>query len=745
MYWNFFALREDPFGLTPDSRFLYLTDSHSEVLSTLKEGIEAERGFVALVSQPGVGKTTLLHALREQLAEQAVTAFVFQTGLEPLAILRILWKELGLDASQADLVKMHQQFEVGLAKVAAMGKQFVLFIDEAQGLSPAALETIRLFSNFETGRRKMVEIVLAGHPEMEHLLARPGLEHIRQRVSVFCRLQPLNQDESVQYIRHRLNVAGTSGPEIFTEEALQVLASYGKGIPRTLNIYAFQAMMKGSKRSARTLDATLVREAIHQFEGWPLPSSEARQFAAMASPRSASDPEKVRPAREPERDNDFFATEKDPALQELLSKVLEEKRATYADEPLALPDSTPPPFVPSAAPQEPVRIMPGFLASAAAPAPAPDAKLDPKFDSKFDPKGDSKLGPKPVITEIAETVHSLVAAKIAVMPSRETARSPEAAVVTDREKEQQSSVASSVGISRTPQDAMKVSADEKPAKTAAASTPASTRPPNPGAVYAASERYAAPASDKKPMAFVVAALVLISVAVSVWVVAKELRSRRGAATAASARSFPSITSPVPTAQPITQQSAQPAVTTIDASTPKASPPVKAQPVAAVLEKPQRRATTPVPSSASATPSGPEIRTGTAPRIAVATDTPAPALPSTNLGNSAMPNLASALPGPANTSIKLKPFSTPPVPSEQSRPEYPFMARQLRLSGEVVLKVQVNKRGRATSVKVVSGHPVLAAAAQNSVKNFWRFHPAMQNGEAVDGEAEVRVIYRPGGN
>lgn len=731
MYWKFFALREDPFGLTPDSRFLYLTDSHSEVLSALQEGIEAERGFVALVSQPGVGKTTLLHVLREKLADQAVTALVFQTGLEPLAILRTVWRELGLDAAQTDVVKMQQQFEEGLAKVAGMGKQFVLFIDEAQGLSPAALETIRLLSNFETGRKKMVEIVLAGHAEMEQLLARPGLEHIRQRVSVFCRLQPFNQDESMQYIRHRLSVAGASGPAIFTDEALRVLASFGKGIPRTLNIYAFQAMMKGSKRGVRILDATLVREAIHHFEGWPLLAQEARQFAAAVSPRSVSTPEKVRPTRESEQEDEFFAGEKDPALLELLSKVLEEKRAAYADERSVQPDSTPPPFVPSAAPQAPFRIMPGFLASAAAPAPAPDPKLEPNFGPNFDPKLDAKIELKPVITEIAETVHSLVAAKIAVMPSRETAKSTDATSATDQKG--QRSCTTSVGIPRkTAEDTPKVSVDEKPAKTAAAAIPVAPRPPYP--VSAASERQSVDASDKKATTIVVAALVLISLAVSVWVVAKELRSRRAPATAAPTQSSTTIATTIPAAQPITQQLAQPPAVVSDPST--VNPPVKTLP--AVARKPQQLTVASAPSAA-------EIRIGGARRINLATDAPAPSLPATNLGNPSMPNLASALPGPANAPIKLKPFSTSPVPTEQPRPDYPLMAKQLRLAGEVVLKVHVNKRGRATSVQVVSGHPVLAAAAQNSVKNFWRFHPAMENGEPVDGEAEVRVIYRPGGN
>lgn len=268
MDWNFYGLREDPFGLTPDCRYLFLDEPQQEVLATLRESIADNRGFIALVSAPGIGKSTLLFQLMEDLHDVAVTGFVFQTTFQPIDILRLLWKELGLESEQADIVRMHHQFADGLARIAAMGKQFVLIVDEAQNLSPEALETIRLLANFENQRRKMVQIVFAGHPELETLLARPGLEHIKQRVAEFCRLKPFTLEQTRAYVDHRLKVAGHSGKPIFSEDAMAELFDLSKGIPRTINIYAFQAMSKAAKAKTHTISGEILRHAVYQFEGW---------------------------------------------------------------------------------------------------------------------------------------------------------------------------------------------------------------------------------------------------------------------------------------------------------------------------------------------------------------------------------------------------------------------------------------------------------------------------------------------
>ena len=391
MYWKPFGLREDPFALSPDSRFLFLNEANEEVLATLVETIEGQRGLVALTSNPGLGKTTLLFQFMEQIKTSAVVAFVFQTTFEPLDILRLLWRELGIDNTQADLVKMHEQFEQALSRVATMGKQFVLVVDEAQNLTPQALETIRLLANFETARKKMVQIVLAGHPELETLLGRPGLEHVKQRIAAFCRLKPFTAEETTKYVLHRLEAAGNDGKQIFTDDALLALSELSKGIPRTVNIYAFQAMMKASKKKTATIDEFLLRQAVHQFEGWPEPQPVSD---APATPISV-------PKRE-------LTENPDQELKTLLDSMRETltaagfspdgegveappREATVTSVtpmpertlPQSLTASTAPALQPVAAkqPSEKLTVMPAKSGAAAAPAATAPAKATPQKPS----------------------------------------------------------------------------------------------------------------------------------------------------------------------------------------------------------------------------------------------------------------------------------------------------------------------------------------------------------------------------
>src|SRR5689334_16374503 len=161
MYWKHFGLSEDPFSLTADRRFLFLTDAHRDVLATLRETMETERGFAALIGAPGVGKTTLLYELTEQLRESTIPVFVVQAHVELVDILQMLLKELGQEATKVDAASLHQRFAEALKQVAGSGKRFLLVIDEVQALNPAMLETIRLLSNIELGRKKIVEAVFA--------------------------------------------------------------------------------------------------------------------------------------------------------------------------------------------------------------------------------------------------------------------------------------------------------------------------------------------------------------------------------------------------------------------------------------------------------------------------------------------------------------------------------------------------------------------------------------------------------
>ncbi len=208
MFLDFYGLREQPFGVTPDPRFLYLSPAHREALASLYYGVEAERGFLALIAKPGLGKTTLLFHLLEKLRRNARTVFLFQTQCNSREFMRFLLAELGVEGPDQDFVHLHEQFNKMLLAESRAGRRFIVVIDEAQNLDAAVLETVRLLSDFETPQAKLLQIILSGQPELAEKLASPRLAQLRQRVSLLNRLAPLSVEESGRYIQHRLRVAG---------------------------------------------------------------------------------------------------------------------------------------------------------------------------------------------------------------------------------------------------------------------------------------------------------------------------------------------------------------------------------------------------------------------------------------------------------------------------------------------------------------------------------------------------------
>src|SRR6266700_7100636 len=223
MFLKFFGLREQPFGVTPDPSFLYLSPTHREALASLFYSIEMGRGFLALIAKPGMGKTTLLFHLLEKFRTSARTAFLFQTQCTSREFMRFLIAELGCETDDQDFIRMHEEFNNHLLQEARAGKRVIVAIDEAQNLDPSVLETIRLLSNFETPRAKLLQIVLAGQPELADKLASRHLAQLRQRVSLVSGLQPLSAVETRKYVQHRLHVASYQGNELFTDQALATI------------------------------------------------------------------------------------------------------------------------------------------------------------------------------------------------------------------------------------------------------------------------------------------------------------------------------------------------------------------------------------------------------------------------------------------------------------------------------------------------------------------------------------------
>jgi general secretion pathway protein A len=286
MYEKYFGLREQPFGVTPDPRFLYLSAAHREALASLYYGIEANRGFLGLIAKPGMGKTTILFHLLEKFRNSARTAFLFQTQCTSREFLRFLLAELGYESDGNDFVRMHEEFNRRLLQEARAGNRFIVVIDEAQNLEPSVLETVRLLSDFETPRAKLMHIILAGQPELADKLASPGLSQLRQRVSIVHGLQPLNAAEIKNYIEHRLRIAGYEGEPLFTPGVYEEIARFTEGIPRNINNFCFNALSLTCALQKKVVDDEIVKEVIADLDISKLTSDIPSEPVDLVYPRN---------------------------------------------------------------------------------------------------------------------------------------------------------------------------------------------------------------------------------------------------------------------------------------------------------------------------------------------------------------------------------------------------------------------------------------------------------------------------
>lgn len=265
MFLDFYRLREQPFGVGPNPKYLYFSPSHREALASLFYGIETGRGFLALIAEPGMGKTSLLFQLLERLKGSIRSAFLFQTQCDSRELLRYLLQALGIDSQETDLVQLHSRLNQFLLAEATAGRRVVVFIDEAQNLSDSALETVRLLSNFEATDRKLFQIVLAGQPELARRLKNPRLAQLSQRIAVLAGLKPLPLSETLQYIHHRLEIAGYDGPEVFTSDSVELIAKASQGIPRNINNICFNAMSLACATGCKKVGPEIVQEALNDL------------------------------------------------------------------------------------------------------------------------------------------------------------------------------------------------------------------------------------------------------------------------------------------------------------------------------------------------------------------------------------------------------------------------------------------------------------------------------------------------
>ena len=262
MFLQFYGLKEQPFGVTPDPRFLYLGPAHQEALASLVYGIETGRGFMALIAPPGLGKTTLIMRLMDRLQDSALTAFLFQAHRDSRELLKNLLLDLEAEPSGQDLSDLQAQLHDVLIRNSGTGKRVVVVIDEAQNLDDSVLEMVRMLSNFETPEAKLLQIVLVGQPALADKLAKPQLAQLRQRISIITHFPLLRGDEVEKYIQHRLRVAGYKGGRLFAPRALAMIARYSRGVPRVINNLCFHALSLGYAKNQKSIDVSTLREVI---------------------------------------------------------------------------------------------------------------------------------------------------------------------------------------------------------------------------------------------------------------------------------------------------------------------------------------------------------------------------------------------------------------------------------------------------------------------------------------------------
>lgn len=304
MYRDFYNLTEKPFQITTDPRFLWLGEKHQEAFATLKYGILDDRGFLLLTGDVGTGKTTLINALAKSLDAHVILARITDPKLEEMDFYRFMAHEFAIKKpfnSKGEFLLLFREF---LEKAHDNGKQVLLIADEAQRLSPGLLEDIRHLSNIEKEHVKLLNIFFVGQVEFNNVLLDKANKAIRQRITVHYTLGPLTEEETGEYIRHRLQVAGGNG-DIFSAEAVQAVFAFAKGAPRLINIICDRALLTGFVEGRKKIEADIIAEcaaelriAPHDDEDAP-PKNEAKSPevpVAAAATVNVTSPSPAKPA-----------------------------------------------------------------------------------------------------------------------------------------------------------------------------------------------------------------------------------------------------------------------------------------------------------------------------------------------------------------------------------------------------------------------------------------------------------------
>jgi general secretion pathway protein A len=344
MYERYFQLRERPFALSPDPDYLYPSKVHQEALSYLRYGIEGHAGFVVITGEIGSGKTTMLQSLLGRLDRNTTVARLVNTMLDPRELLEAIMLDFGMDPTGMSKPVLLHRLGQFLVHQRQAGRLTLLIIDEAQNLSLPALEEIRMLSNLETEKSKLIQIILIGQPELRDKLASAQLEQLRQRITVSYHLQPLDAEETANYVNHRLRRAAAGTPVVFPRPVTDLIHARSRGVPRIINVISDATLLFAYGVDRRDVDASIVQEALDELDatgvlasyhaegGHPEAAVPPATAASAPSAPAAPDPQVLEEARR--RDLELKQREQQLTVREQAlaaqKKVMEEEARLLA-------------------------------------------------------------------------------------------------------------------------------------------------------------------------------------------------------------------------------------------------------------------------------------------------------------------------------------------------------------------------------------------------------------------------------
>jgi general secretion pathway protein A len=262
MYEKYYGFTDRPFNLTPDSKFFYASTKHEEALNCLLLAISERNGFVVVTGEIGSGKTTVCRTLIHKLDPTTKVALILNTHLSRKELLTTILEDLGIEYRSSSKTHLLSALNKYLIEQAAKDTNVVVIVDEAQNLTPTVLEEVRMLSNLETDTEKLIQIILLGQPELKKKLSLPRLEQFRQRIVFNYHLEPLNKEEAKEYVKHRLMKAGNAAANIFSDDAIDEIYRYSKGVPRLINIICHNALISGIVYETKNITREIIIEAV---------------------------------------------------------------------------------------------------------------------------------------------------------------------------------------------------------------------------------------------------------------------------------------------------------------------------------------------------------------------------------------------------------------------------------------------------------------------------------------------------